>query len=275
MTRPANLMWHRLLDDILTHGEEVCPRGLRTKELLHHTVKVDMARPVVTRKERGLNYQFMAAEALWILAGRNDVDSLAKFVPKMRQFSDNGEVLAGAYGPRIVPQLPYVVNTLKQDPDTRQAALTVWTPCPGPSKDIPCTVSMVFNIRRCSETEQENLHLHVHMRSSDAWLGIPYDVFSFSMVGFYVCALLGLYPGTLTLSLTSNHLYEQHWDQAQELLQTFSDKIDLPSVPKEVLTDWPTLKQNLETLRDYPKVDPLWNIRRKHTYPVKGEVIKA
>src|SRR3546814_5271713 len=56
------------------------------------------------------------------------------------QFSDDGVVFAGAYGPRINLQLDYVLNKLREDPDTRQAGLTIWRPNPQPSKDIPCKI---------------------------------------------------------------------------------------------------------------------------------------
>lgn len=134
----GELAWRRALKRALTEGELVAPRGQRTKELLGHVVSIDMARAVVTSPTRKLSYRFMCAEALWILAGQNELAPLTRFVKRMADFSDDGVTLAGAYGPRLVPQLPYVVDALARDRETRQAVVTIWTPSPPPSRDIPC-----------------------------------------------------------------------------------------------------------------------------------------
>ena len=256
----ADTAWRITMERILKYGNVISPRGMLTREILHANQLVcDMARPVVTTKERKLNYKFMAAEALWILAGRNDVESLTKHVPRMSDFSDNGETLAGAYGPRIFSQLKYIFDTLVKDPATRQAVLTIWDRNPQPSKDIPCTVSMCFSIR------DGKLHLHAYMRSSDAWLGIPYDVFSFSMVGIFVCLRLNkmfgvnLAPGVLSITATSSHLYERDWQKAEEIL-TLDPAPQVPRVPSDA--HWDDIRDSLAATRDGLKeAETIWSLR--------------
>lgn len=213
----ATLAWLGAYETALKYGRECAPRGRKIRELEQHTLAIDLNYPLVAVPERRLNYRFLAAEAAWILAGRNDLGYLTAFNPKMAEFSDNGRSLAGAYGPRITSQVDYVVEKLVADRDTRQATLTIWTPNPQPSRDLPCTVAMDFKIRR------DRLNAHVFMRSSDLWLGVPYDVFSFAMVASYIAARyreimtapLGggeLDLGTLYLTAASMHVYEEHWD---------------------------------------------------------------
>lgn len=223
----ATTAWHSLLAALLSDGRAVAPRGQATVEVLHHvSLTVDLRRPVVTDPARRLNYRFMAAEALWIAAGRDDLAPLTAVNPKMADFSDDGRTLAGAYGPRIRPQVPYVVDCLVRDRDTRQAALTIWTPSPGPSKDVPCTIAMVFSIR------ERRLYQHVFMRSSDAWLGIPYDIFSFSLLAAEVACRYNIRPvvvrpiglGHLTITCTSSHLYEQHFEAARSIVANALDR---------------------------------------------------
>lgn len=218
--------WRAALRNVLDVGAVVSPRGQATKELLGHSVSVNLARAVVTSPLRKLNYKFMCAEALWILDGQNELAPLTRFVARMAEFSDDGATLAGAYGPRLVPQLPYVVDTLARDRDTRQAVASIWMPTPTPSKDIPCTVAVCFNIRN------DALHQQVFMRSSDLWLGLPYDMFSFSCWGIKVACLLnarGVSPrvklGTLTVTAASSHLYERDWVAAYAVL------IEPPATP--------------------------------------------
>lgn len=218
----ANTAWLSTLQAVVGLGEPVAPRGQMTKEILHQTTTLDMLRPVVTSKARKMNYQFMAGEAHWILSGDNSVEGIAPYNKHIGQFSDDGKIFAGAYGPRIIAQLDYVVGKLLQDTETRQAVMTIWTPNPGPSKDIPCTVAFAFQIRH------RRLQVSAFMRSSDVWLGLPYDVFNFSMLAYMVCSLynfrlhnqadLHIIPGVLNLTAASSHLYQQHWDMAMECM---------------------------------------------------------
>lgn len=200
--------WRATFYDAVGTGRVVAPRGARVRELEHRSVAVDMLYPVLRCPARRLNYRFMAAEALWILEGSDGLEDLVRYNPNMAKFSDDGVTLTGAYGPRIAGQIAYVVRKLREDRDTRQATLTVWTPNPAPSKDIPCTVAIDFKVRG------DRLNAHVFMRSSDVWLGLPYDAFSFSCVAYMICSVLGdVTPGTLYLTASSSHLYEEHWDR--------------------------------------------------------------
>jgi thymidylate synthase len=56
------------------------------------------------------------------------------------------------------------------------------------------------------------------MRSSDAWLGLPYDFFTFSMLSLDLAADLGAMTGSLQMNLGSSHLYEEHYMQAEAVV---------------------------------------------------------
>lgn len=263
----AELAWRRALNRVLNDGEEVSPRGMRTRELLGHVVSCDMARAATWAAARKLNYKFMCAEALWILAADDRLAPLARFVKRMADFSDDGATLAGAYGPRLVPQLPYVVDALVRDPDTRQAVATIWTPSPAPSKDVPCTVAVSFSLRR------GRVHQQVFMRSSDLWLGLPYDLFSFACWGIKVaCAVnsrlaaaatlpgpVGL--GHLTVTAASSHLYERDWDAARAVLSTPPGPLPPPCPDAPVVAgDWGALAADLEAQRE-GRPPARWQVR--------------
>jgi thymidylate synthase len=264
MSFSFNHTWRTLLSSILLNGVEVSPRGQRTKELAQKTIEVDMRRPVLTDPDRKLSYQGMAAEAHWIVTGDSSLAGIEPWLPKMRDFSDDGLTLAGAYGPRIAEQMAYVVTKLMDDKDTRQATMTLWNRNPGPSKDYPCTVAMDFKRRPDPEYQDlEVLNMHVFMRSSDAWLGIPYDVFSFSMVAHQVCALVNtnlslqgkayepITPGTLYLTAASSHLYERNWLEALACLAPFTDLPDESQylTPSFMYTQPDRLMSRLQMLR--------------------------
>lgn len=243
-------VWLNTIDDILTNGDLAAPRGKVTREILHRTVVVNMRKPVLRVPARSLSYRFMAAEAFWILTGDDRVETIAPYNSRIKDFSDDGERFFGAYGPKIVAQLPYIIEKLQADEDSRQAGLTIWRECPPQTKDVPCTVAIFFSIRA------GKLNAHVFMRSSDVWLGLPYDAFNFSMLSHLVCGLLNEHrpvtnavePGKLFLTAASSHLYEVNWDDAKRCLA--SQVLDQIETPKLLWNDPTYLMQMLKTIRD-------------------------
>lgn len=250
-------VWSTLVVDALCFGEEVAPRGQLTKELRQKTIRVDMTRPVLTIPRRKLNYRFMAAEAYWILTGDDRVSTIVPYNKRIAEFSDDGETFFGAYGPKVISQLPYVVDKLREDPDTRQAGLTIWRESPPKTKDVPCTVAVFFGLRK------DLLDVNVFMRSSDIWLGVPYDVFNFSMLGFLVCSRLNRHsnktvrPGTLHLTAASSHLYERDWKNAQDCADSVT--LEQGSVPTILSEKEDELMSTLRNLRfSSPGDDVRW-----------------
>lgn len=231
VTNHANLAWVIELLGVLESGNDVAPRGQVTKELLQQTSVIDMRRPVITLPERKLSTKFLGGEAYWILSGDNRVETIAPYNKNIVNYSDDGQTFFGAYGPRIMPQLDYVVDKLKSDSDTRQAVLTIWRENPPETKDVPCTVAVNFMIR------DHKLNCHVYMRSNDLWLGFPYDVFNFSMLSHLVCCRLNAFvvenggaiiePGTLYHTASSRHIYEQHFEQVRQLVGQYTKQYDI------------------------------------------------
>lgn len=198
-------VWRTLIGDLFIRGQKSSPRGFLTREILNVTIEVSEGlNNIIVSNERNLNYRFMIAEWLWIMGGLNDVESLAQYNSVMKTFSDDGAILNGAYGPRLSSQWDYIVKNLESSHDSRQAVSTIWTPSPEPSKDIPCTVSLQWLIRN------EKLHCVVNMRSSDVWLGLPYDYFSFSQLTNMVSSKVGIPVGSVTMNLGSSHLYDRN-----------------------------------------------------------------
>jgi thymidylate synthase len=219
MSKQINAEYINTLTDIMKYPQFECaPRGLKIFEKINHTFNVDMDCPIITRKGRNLNYRFMFGEAAWMLDGRNDLKTIRYYMEGIKRFSDDGITFYGAYGPKIVTQLSYIIETLKNDLDTRQAVLNIWRENPRSSKDVPCTLSMQFLVREFEN--QKYLHCITNMRSNDIWLGTPYDSFNFSAITFYVaCRLYALgikvKLGGLKINAGSRHLYESNWDAAE------------------------------------------------------------
>lgn len=251
-----NLTWLEVIESTLTNGIFRSPRGIPTLETIHRTIQVDMRRPVLTVEARKLSYTFMLAEAHWILSGSDRVADIEPYNKNIAKFSDDGVIFHGAYGPKVHSQIAGVIEKLIDDPDTRQACINIWRENPLPSKDIPCTMSIVFQIR------DTKLHCSVFMRSSDIWLGLPYDVFNFSMLSHWVCALINernidglrITPGALSLTVASSHLYENNFEAANRVISIGSsdDSARSPQnkTPVELYTDSNYLMNTLSKLKD-------------------------
>lgn len=226
MNNHINNVWKELVEKIVLNGNKSKPRGLEIREILANQSCIDMKHPVLSVKSRKLGYRFMCREAWWIINGRNDVASIKNYSKAISRFSNDNVYFDGAYGPRIVDQLRYVVDALYNDTDTRQAVLEIWRPNPRDSKDIPCTINIQWLIR------ENKIYCIDTMRSSDIWLGWPYDVFNFTMLTGYIMLLLrergldNLELGNLYLNAGSQHLYSSNDQQVVNMLRTVEDQFE-------------------------------------------------
>lgn len=221
----ADKAWIRDLEFVSKYGSPVAPRGLACQEMVGFQSVIAMVHPIIHNPLRKLGYKFMAAEAAWILSGLNTVKAIQPYSKEIAKFSDDGIRFFGAYGPPIRFQFGYVLEAIKQDEDTRQAVLTIWRKNPPASKDIPCTVALQWLIRN------EKIHCIATMRSSDLWLGHPYDIFNFSAVSFAILIELnrervedGLQPlklGNLFLTAGSKHIYAKNQAAVNEIIEEF------------------------------------------------------
>lgn len=228
--------WLDFLRVLYYDGHKSRPRGMETREILGaQLVITDPACSILTVPERGLNYSFMAAEALWMTLGLNRVDLIEPYNRQLGLYAADPYThhFQGAYGPRITEEIDYVVNTLRLDVGSRQALISIWRPRPRASADIPCTVSMQFLVR------DGVLHMHTYMRSQDIWLGTPYDVFNFTLIQALIAHRLGVGIGTYMHTMGSLHLYERNMAAAAVVLNQWSNADDLPYLRRREMKSAP------------------------------------
>lgn len=206
------IIFQLCLNDIIQCGNEVSPRGQLTKEILGSTIHINCLESLYASPIRKLNFSFLFVENLWYMSGRNALALLKPYNQNYHNFADSG-ILQGSYGPMILEQIRYVVDTLTEDKDSRQAVISLWRHNPRTAKDKPCTLNFHFMIR------DNKLNLHVIMRSNDAIWGQNYDVPSFSLINIIVAGILKIEPGQLILTANSLHVYEKHFSLAEELLE--------------------------------------------------------
>lgn len=197
-------------------------------------------------------------ELFWYLSGSNALDHILYYLEEYDQYSDDGKTLNGAYGRRLFSearlrgeadvkdQWQRVVDTLRKRAGSRNAIIQIYANEDGEkdSNDIPCTCTLHFVIRG------DRLHLHVHMRSNDAYWGMPHDVFAFTMLQEVAARELGMKLGTYQHSVASLHLYDdtEKFDartRAQKYLEEgLHDTVPMPPMPTG--DPWPSIRKVLE-----------------------------
>lgn len=133
------------------------------------------------------------------------------------RFSDDRLAITGSnYGQRLfrprpgLDQVESCVRLIRQDPNTRRAAMTVYQPedAGRESGDIPCTFGVLLGPR------DGRLHQTVVMRSNNAWHLLPYNIFEFTLLGEVIASEVNLELGTYHHFAVSMHLYSRNLEQA-------------------------------------------------------------
>lgn len=174
----------------------------------------DPTRNIVNSPIRKMPMRYAIGELAWYLSGSNRVSDIAPFAKKWEEISDDGVHNNSAYGWRIFDrfgfnQWDHVKMLLSETPGTRQAVIHIKDADDTPTKDTPCTVYLQFLLR------DGKLNLSVHMRSNDIWMGVPYDMFSFTFLQMKMAMELGVEIGQYTHYAGSLHIYARDYDTAR------------------------------------------------------------
>ncbi len=200
--------------DILNDGSLVCPRGKETKEIM--VPKIIINNPeynLAYNKDRKFNLMYALVESLMLFNDSKEVKYFTKFNANMANFSDDGTLLHGAYGHRIANNITPLVEHLKNDKDTRQAVLSIYTnDFMVKTKDVPCTTNLFFNIR------DNKLNMVTTMRSNDIIWGLPYDIFMFTNLQRIIANTLYVEVGKYIHIPISLHVYSEHYDLLENMI---------------------------------------------------------
>lgn len=148
-------------------------------------VLLELERPLarLSRSEtRGRLFSSLG-EFLWYLSRDNRLDFISYYISDYNDETEDGETIYGGYGPRIFrqrcqDQMRNVVTQLRDNPTSRRAVIQIFNAedIERRHTEIPCTCTLQFLIRR------NHLHMMTTMRSNDAYIGLPHDIFCFTMI---------------------------------------------------------------------------------------------
>lgn len=182
---------------------------------------------VLFHPERDANPFFHFFEGLWMLAGRNDVEFLTRYVKRMATFSDDGETLHGAYGHRWrqhfgFDQLGHVMAALCKNPDDRRNVVQMWDATVDlgrVGKDLPCNTQIYF-----TRDSSGALDMTVCCRSNDLiWGTTGANAVHFSMLQEYMAAGMGCKVGVYYQMSNNYHAYVDTYEPLKCLIGKTDD----------------------------------------------------
>lgn len=204
------------------------PRKNGCRERLNRSFIVTQPRErVCFIPARRTNIVFHFAEALWYLAGSNELEHIAYYAPSLRAFAGGQQVLKGtAYGPRIfrideskTSQWQRIHRLLAGgDPDSKRACIQIFDASeliPDRNPDVACTLGLQFLLRG------GRLHLTAYMRGNDAVRGTLCDVFSFTFLQELMARSLGVELGNYCHVVGSMHVNDVDAPWVQRILAEY------------------------------------------------------
>ena len=174
---------------------------------------------VLFNSARDANPFFHLMESLWMLAGRDDVKFVQRFVKRMKTFSDDGKTLHGAYGKRWISwfghdQLAWAIEQLRADPLSRRVVVQMWDGAVDPlkasagGKDVPCNTQLMFKTGI-----DGRLDMTLVNRSNDIiWGAYGANAVHFSYLHEFIASAAGLPMGRMFQFSNDFHAYHATMD---------------------------------------------------------------
>lgn len=226
-----------LLQEIIDTGSDRMDRtGVGTRAVFGRQMRFNMQEgfPALTTKK--LAFKAVKSELLWLVEGSTDDNRLKElngsertiwtanaeapyWTPKAKFPGDLGRVYGAQWRTwkkpdgTTVDQLAEVIEMIKKDPASRRLIVTAWNP--GELSDMalpPCHMFFQFFV------DGDKLSLLMHQRSCDMFLGVPFNIASYSLLLHMVAQVTGLKAHEFIHSLGDAHIYQNHFDAVKEQL---------------------------------------------------------
>jgi thymidylate synthase len=232
----ADDLFHGVVSKLLVQGQPVAPPPTKGPCSEVTGALLELSNPgarVSLSVTRGRLFSALG-ELGWYLSGSSQTEHIAYYLSGYWKFDEDGQV-HGAYGPRLraydgIDQLAVIIDLLLRKPSSRQAVIQLYdhTDLIGDHVDVPCTCSLQFLWR------DGQIRLVVYMRSNDAYVGLPHDLFCFTMLQEIVARRLGADLGTYTHVVGSLHLYDENRDDAEKFIGEGyqSTLVQMPAMPE-------------------------------------------
>ncbi len=215
-----------LVQDVLENGSERMDRtGTGARSVFGRQVRYDVGAgfPLVTTKK--VHLKSVIHELLWFLAGDSNVRYLKD--NGVRIWDEWADESTGDLGPiygvqwrswstpdgGTVDQLKRVVEEIRNNPYSRRHIVSAWNVADIPRMALPpCHTLFQFFV------DGDRLSLQLYQRSADLFLGVPFNIASYSLLLQMVAQVTGFRPGEFVHTLGDAHIYNNHLEQVSEQL---------------------------------------------------------
>ena len=235
-----------VLEELSSNPEYVAsPRGQEVKEI--RDCSIEITEPMFnlyTNEFRSSPQKYIAAELLWYFSGTNNPQYIENYAGMWKSLHNPDGTVNSAYGNLLfseknehaITQYDWVIQSLKNDKDTRQAFMHFNKPHHQfyENKDQVCTLQALFHIR------DNKLHMTLTMRSNDVVLGFMTDWAFFSVLFYHVFLdVKDIYPeielGSYTHISHSMHLYQRNYELVENMLTKEFKEDKLPLLNTTIL----------------------------------------
>jgi thymidylate synthase len=217
--------YHDLLRLVLEHGQPKADRtGTGTLSIFGAQTRFDLREtfPLLTTKK--LHIKSIIYELLWFLRGDTNVRYLNEHgVTIWDEWADKEGDLGRVYGAQWrdwrgendvhVDQIESVIAQIRSTPQSRRLIVSAWNPAEIDKMALPpCHVLFQFYV------QEGELSCQLYQRSADLFLGVPFNIASYSLLTLMVAQVCDLKPGDFVHTFGDLHLYRNHIEQAHEQL---------------------------------------------------------
>lgn len=230
-----------LLDRVLKEGAQKEDRtGTGTISVFGHQMRFDLSEgfPCLTTKK--LHLKSIIHELLWFLKGDTNVKYLQdNGVRIWNEWADEEGNLGHVYGYQWrswpdyqgghIDQITEVVNTIKNNPDSRRMLVSAWNVADLNNMNLPpCHIFFQFYVAN------GKLSLQLYQRSADIFLGVPFNIASYALLLQMVAQVTGLQPGEFVHTFGDAHIYLNHLEQVKLQLSREPKKLPQMKINPEV-----------------------------------------
>jgi thymidylate synthase len=247
-----------LMQHVLDHGQKREDRtGVGTLSVFGHQTRYNLEEgfPLVTTKK--LHLRSIIHELLWFLKGDTNINYLKENkVTIWDEWADENGDLGPVYGKQwrkwetpeggFVDQMTNLIKGLRENPHGRRHIVSAWNPSDVPKMALPpCHTFMQFYV-----DNDNRLSCQLYQRSADIFLGVPFNIASYSLLTMMIAQVCGLKPGEFVHTIGDAHLYMNHIEQAKTQLKRKPHALPKMKLNPEITSLFEFVYEDF-TLEDY------------------------
>ena len=195
--------------------------GVGTRSVFGYQMRFDLADgfPLLTTKK--LHLRSIIHELLWFLMGETNIRYLKQHgVSIWDEWADENGELGPVYGKqwrswptadgRTIDQIDQLIHQIKSNPDSRRLIVSAWNPADIEDMALPpCHCLFQFYVA------EGRLSCQLYQRSADIFLGVPFNIASYSLLTMMLAQVIGLEAGEFVHTFGDAHLYANHMQQVE------------------------------------------------------------